>query len=334
MNLLFEDQMRTSDPGASVPAYDPDERAKMLDEAVAATPVRRSRGRLLLAACAALVVAGLIFQSVTASIGSAQASEVLHQAAIHAFDERSRPGQYWQLTRTGTNIYGDQDNRLFLVRVEHVDYVAVDGKRPTWFVRGGATTVRQLSGPPPTGPVTWSPGDTWTTNLSPEQMPAYWSLPSPSWLAALPRDPAQLRARLYADTEGRGNNHDDEAFTYVADVLRSGIVPADLRSALFEVLRTIPGTTVKDAEARLDDGRVGAAIGRNDIFGSTGQLIVDPDNGQVIGERTVMSTFFGFVGDATLTTGIAARLVDSVPKNVQENARREKCTVENDEVRC
>lgn len=346
MTMLFEETLRAADPAAQVGPYDADARRRLLDAAMtdpvgsdSAGPVRprRSRGRrvrVLLAACAALVATGLGYQSVTASIGAAQAAEVLGQAAIHASDPPTKPAQYWEITRSGTTWYIDEDDRGFLVRTTHVDYVAVDGRRPSWFIRQQAQTIRQLSGPTTSGPVTWAAGDAWTSNLSPEQKPAWWSEPSPSWFASLPRDTGQLRARLYADTAGHGSNPDDEAFVYIADVLRSGVVPADLRAALYNVLKTIPGTTVTERQVRLEDGRSGVAIGRNDIFGSHNELVIDPKTGDVLGERRFMR-LVPFVGEQFLLgTGVQRRLVNAIPDDVQRTAERQTCKVVNGEVEC
>ena len=337
MTLLFEERMRTSDSATGLASYEPERRRELIDAAIAATTSRRrrhSRARVLLAACAALVAVGLGYQSVTASIGTAQAADVLSRAAIRASDPPAKPGQYWEITRIGTSLYGDTDDRLFLVRNEHIDYVAVDGRRPSWFVRGGAGTIRQLAGTAASGPVRWAGRNAWTSNLSPEQKPAWWGEPSPSWFASLPRDTAALRVRLYADTKGHGSNPDDEAFVYVADVLRSGVVPADLRAALYRVLQTIPGTTVTEQHVTMEDGRSGVAIGRNDIFGSHNELVIDPESGQVIGERNFMR-LIPLIGERiALSTGVQRRLVDSVPPDVQRTASRQTCKVVNGEVEC
>lgn len=356
MTMLFEAILRDSDPAAEVGPYDADARRRLLDAAAsdmddtvvdggdsgssaATSPPqkpRHRRGRVLLAACAALVVAGLGYQSVTASVGAAEAAEVLGQAAIHASDPPAKPGQYWEITRIGTNLYdgGDgQVERVYLVRTTHIDYVAVDGRRPSWFARRPAAIIRQVSGPPQAAGGRGR-GSSWTTNLSPEQKPAWWGEPSPSWFASLPRDTSKLRARLYADTEGHGSNHDDEAFVYIADVLRSGVVPADLRAALYNVLKTIPGTTVTDRQLKLEDGRSGVAIGRNDIFGSHNELVIDPQTGEAIGERSFMR-LVPFVGEQlSLTSGMQRRLVDAVPADIQRTADRQTCKVVNGQVEC
>ncbi len=344
MTMLFEERLRAADPAAEVGPYDADARRRLLDAAMTEAmdvaplplPRRRRRVRMLLAACAALVASGLGYQSITASVGAAQAADVLGQAAIHASDPPAKPGQFWEITRIGTNLYdgGDgQVERTYLVRTTDIDYVAVDGRRPSWFVRRPASTIRQVSGPTQDRGGRGR-GFSWTTNLSPEQKPAWWSEPSPSWFASLPRDADKLRTRLYADTEGHGNNPDDEAFIYVADVLRSGVVPADLRATLYNVLKTIPGTTVTDRQVKLADGRSGVAIGRNDIFGSHNELVINPETGDVIGERSFMR-LVPFVGEQfELSTGVQRRLVNAIPADIQRTADRQTCKVVNGEVEC
>lgn len=74
-------------------------------------------------------------------------------------------------------------------------------------------------------------------------------------------------------------------FVHVADVLRSGLVPADLRASLFEVLTTVPGIEVTSEE--VVDGRTIVALAIDDTYGNTDQLLIDPEGGTVVGERDV-----------------------------------------------
>lgn len=166
-----------------------------------------------------------------------------------------------------------------------------------------------------------SPGiPPWTTDLSSnEYRSESWQVPSPAFLTSLPRDVGQLRDRLYRDSAGRGRGSDAEAFIYVADVLRSGIVPADLRAALFEVLRTVDGVTVLDEPSI--EGRQVVVIGIKDAVESS-QLIIDPDGGQVVGERT--NDHNGEVASELLIT---RALVDEIPAEIQRTAERKTCTV-------
>jgi RNA polymerase sigma-70 factor (ECF subfamily) len=71
-------------------------------------------------------------------------------------------------------------------------------------------------------------------------------------------------------------------------VLRSGIVPGDLRAALFQAAALTPGVELVDHQANLN-GQIGVAVGRYEP--STGvrqEIIFDPHTGMVIGERDVL----------------------------------------------
>lgn len=80
----------------------------------------------------------------------------------------------------------------------------------------------------------------------------------------------------------------DQAFLHIAQVLSSGIVPADLRAALYRVATRIPGVVISDSAANLD-GRGGIAVGRVDSSGNIRQdIIFDSAGGHAIGERVVL----------------------------------------------
>jgi hypothetical protein len=115
------------------------------------------------------------------------------------------------------------------------------------------------------------------------QGPGNWQEPTPAWVAALPRDPHRLYDKLRADTAGRGQDPDLEMLVYVADALRGGQIPADLRAALYLALALVPVLEITDRAANLD-GRVGVAYGI-DRAGTRQEMIVDPNTGQFIGER-------------------------------------------------
>ncbi len=113
-----------------------------------------------------------------------------------------------------------------------------------------------------------------------------WQRPTPQFMAGLPRDPAQLLRRIYHDSAGHGRGKDDEAFVYVRDVLRSGVVPADLRAALFGAAALIPGVRLVSDSVNLD-GRHGVAVAMSGHGDSRAELIFDSASGEVIGEREV-----------------------------------------------
>ena len=112
-----------------------------------------------------------------------------------------------------------------------------------------------------------------------------WPQPSTGFLASLPRDAGQLYDRLRQDTAGRGQDPELEMLGYVADVLRDGLVPADLRAALYRALAKVPGLEITEQVANLD-GHKGTAYGISGA-GTRHDVIVDPATGQFIGERQI-----------------------------------------------
>ena len=104
-----------------------------------------------------------------------------------------------------------------------------------------------------------------------------WQDPTPSFLAALPRDPAQLYERLQADAPDNGQGQ-RRAPGVRRGRLRTGLVPADLRAALYQTLTRLDGVDLVDQAVNLD-GRVGTAIGIDD--GQFRQdIIIDPAPGR------------------------------------------------------
>lgn len=139
-----------------------------------------------------------------------------------------------------------------------------------------------------------------------------WGAPTPEWMAGLPRDPEQLYERLRRDAPVNDRG-DTELLVYAADALRTGLLPADLRAALYLALAKIPGLTITDRAANLD-GRIGIAYGSSD--GETRHdVIIDSGTGQFIGERQVSLTAKPKVGPAgqvltssSVRTGVADRI--------------------------
>ena len=142
---------------------------------------------------------------------------------------------------------------------------------------------------------------------------ADWGVPTSAWLATLPRDPVALLARIYQDTAGAGPDRDTEAFVAIGDVLRTGLVPSDLRAALYRAAARIPGVRLIDNAANLD-GKRGVAVGRDNPWGARDEIIFDSEAGQFIGERSVsidpriaQAPAGSVVGSTAVTVSIAAR---------------------------
>lgn len=364
----FHDLMRAHDPARDLPEVSPVTRIAILDRAVGetepadvtplpttsrATQARSMKThvtrRLLLSggwkaavavAAGSLVVAGVTQLGPTGS-ASAEASQVLFLAAGAATDPPARADQWWEISSRSTvtstlyaNYVKDQtteaDGSTYLIETRRVTYESVDGARPSWYDDKPYTIVRLIDGPE----ITPEPSlpYSWTSNLSPNEIQGSWQLPNPVWLAELPRDTQALRARLYADSSGHGTGDHDSAYTYAADVLRTGLVPADLRASLFRVIETIPGTKITDAAAVVD-GRTGVAIGRANVFGVGYELVFDQATGELIGERSRAEGIPGWER-VYRESSYSRRVVDEIPAQLQRDAQRMKCTTEGGGVGC
>lgn len=88
--------------------------------------------------------------------------------------------------------------------------------------------------------------------------------------------------------DGSSSNRDEANFVRITDILRTGMVPAASRAALLGALAKVPGVTITENVANLDGVR-GVAIGRSEPAREDArqEIIIDPNTGLVIGERTL-----------------------------------------------
>lgn len=121
-----------------------------------------------------------------------------------------------------------------------------------------------------------------------------WSFPTPAWLAQQPTDPAALLAAVekaqptpQPGTPAKGDLA-TLTFLQIGMTLSCGFVPADLRSALYQVAKQIPGVTLVSDDADVA-GRKGVSVGRLEPYGFLrGEILFDPATGQYLGEREVV----------------------------------------------
>jgi len=130
------------------------------------------------------------------------------------------------------------------------------------------------------------------------------------------RPPGTLRwGFIYDRTKGAGKSPEAEAFVTIADGLRTGVVPADLRAALYKAAALIPGVTVGDRQATVD-GRTGIAIGIAAADGGTRRdIIIDPTSGLVIGEQDVLLKDYpgAPAGTVSTWTSVKTSVVNAAP---------------------
>ena len=292
------------------------------------------RVALAVGVAAVLVAVGLLLPSFVMKqnkpVNSAAAISTLNEAAaaaLGAVDEPVAAGQYryiethaWNTVFSGYNVF--QDETISEVWVPAIpDDPAQDwmlDRRPTGnrvWIEGNEEQARDdgTFTDPVAGGITLRATAPCGNFYEPGPCPrtGSWQDPTPSFLAELPRDPAQLYARLQADApdNGRGNA---ELLVYAADALRTGLVPADLRAALYRTLTRLDGVDLVDQAANLD-GRVGTAIGIDD--GHFRQdIIIDPATGTFIGEREVLTGDYDNAPEGTTFshTAVTTAVVDTI----------------------
>lgn len=302
------------------------------------TARRRWRRQAVLAtAVAAVVAAALVLPSLHggSSAPSAAAAEMLNRAAdaaanIGAKDEVLKRGQYryveenaWYMAESvdvdGTHHFAA------LTHSKNQRWIPADW-HDTWMERRTDTGERKWilgteaeakaagmvpgSGPAPTEPEMKGPCQNYFEDLCSGE--GNWQGPSLRWLAALPRDPDKLYAKLVDDTRGRGQSVNGEMLVYVTDALRGGLLPADVRAAMFRVLAKVPGIEITDSAVNLD-GQIGVAFAIDD--GSwRSETIIDPATGVFIGERNILRMASDGIPAGTVVgyTAVHTAMVDKI----------------------
>ena len=273
------------------------------------TPRPRRRRHALVAAAAAVVAAALVVPAAAGDLwpneqASASAAELLNQAAdelIETSDVAVGPGQWLHLKleqgppdatepsavafgtmqRTERWVPYDQSGDWYMLRHDHgAPTPAIVAERGQFYAQA-----------PPVGS---------------------WMNPTPEFYASVPRETAALRARL--------PRRDRMAFLKIADVLQEGLMPADLRAAMYRVLATIDGVTLLDDEVANLAGQEGVAFSYREVGAEAyyEQVIIDPDTGRYIGERTVWEDD----GAVSWIGAMSYEVVDEVPAEVLDQAQR------------
>jgi hypothetical protein len=275
-------------------------------EPAAVVPMRRRRRHVAWLAAAAVVVGvmvvALVGPSVVPSgdgpepkIGSAVAAEALSHAASKTGDVVLQPGQFLYVrnrTMSGGSGDGDGDDvkYLYLQDETYETWVPAD-QAQTWEHRrtssGRKTFLKGSPSDLPTDiPDPMVLGD-WKArdgNFFGDGEAANFLHPTPAYLAALPRDPKQLYVKLRSETAG------DEGIELLRRIrfgLDTGLIPADLRKAVFQALAYLPALKIVGQDVDLD-GRHGEAFGI--VHDSQlEEVVIDTATGQYLGSRTVLT---------------------------------------------
>lgn len=149
-----------------------------------------------------------------------------------------------------------------------------------------------------------------------------WQAPTTEFLAQLPRDPTALRGRLREDNPGEWFS----PFTAAVTALRTCLVAADLRTALYWALAGLPAVTVAETVPDADGRDCLALI--HDAGHTRTELLVDPADGQFAGERDTLRVdarcglTAGTVISATAVTTTVVNALGELPPPGPASARR------------
>ena len=120
----------------------------------------------------------------------------------------------------------------------------------------------------------------------------------------LPTETSALRAKVYALAGDAGPGPDAEAFVVVGDLLRESPAPPSVRAALLRVAATIPGVTL-GARTTDSEGREVVPVSRRQP-GYEDRLLMDPNDGRLLGEENVTTTDEQPQGQPPLPAGTVA----------------------------
>ncbi|QHK18964.1 hypothetical protein GU243_03410 [Pseudarthrobacter psychrotolerans] len=302
------------------------------------SPIRFRRRVLFASAAAALLVAGIVVADVVRPSGpgaTAEAAEILNNAAaatIQTADPVVGPGQYLKIDTTAVYTTGVALGTLERAAVPWSGWTSppTSSTSPQTTQPNGSGTAKPASRrrssarkprqkrPNTSSPSLTTPQDGRTPagiggNFYGEQRLLLAGLPLEEGVKNLPRDPQALLDAIRQ--RGKQGRPEAETLETIAAALRTGVVPADLRAALYKAAALIPGVTVVDREANLD-GKVGTAIGiEHPNRGTRTDIIIDHATGLLIGERVVTltpgETFPA--GTATAWTSVRTSVVNTAP---------------------
>lgn len=325
---------------SDVPGPDPLALARARERLISSPPVRRRYPRPLIAASIAVALTGgFLASDVVSRDGSPQpgvaadAGTFLADAAAQAVanpDAAVPAGKYLQVTTQRSYLYDFGPRKeyrattvmvedkwispgslgLYPQRTQLLAKVTFDSTEARRAAASLAPTL--LSKPKPRMERVNCAGIGLGSGVDPKilqkQCTPSWSTPTPEFLARQPRDPDALLAALRKADPSQGGRQfpeDQLAFTRIGLALDSGIVPADLRAALYQAARRIPGIKLVDDVVTLD-GRHGRAVGYT--FNGQRSEIIIASNGQSIGSRLIEAD-----GDVYTAVSFTSRVVSTHP---------------------
>lgn len=300
--------------------------AKAAQGAIGSIRIRR---RILLVTAAAALAGALVGSDVLnlggAAPVTAHAVDLLNHAADSTLTMSDPPvgeGQYLKLDMTESTTINSEGGLAWSARSTSQLFVPHD-RNGEWVMNVGplepseyyGTTTKEkvheyyaaLGLPTPAEPGRQMRGSAGQFLFS-ENSLSFGNL-SPQEAATIPKEPTALCERIKTEIHGT----DDSAWSFIAEQLASGVVPAEWRAALYRAAGAIPGATVVEQQATLD-GRTGTAIGRTEN-GVRTDVILDPESGLFIGMRVVNETGNSTIpaGTTTAWTAVKTSITNDAP---------------------
>ncbi|GAA3663651.1 hypothetical protein GCM10022267_57330 [Lentzea roselyniae] len=266
-------------------------------------PRRRVRWLAAAAAVGVLTAGGLGALTIDNGGSSATAAEELIRAADLAARVVERPvgpGQYRYVRARYEGITVELGSiKAYTTDMANEEWIPAD-RRDEWMLKFDVGSAKWLpghegEGEPDAGPFKNDPefrGKCGKYSYYAEGQPdrcttASFRNPTPEFIASLPKDPKELLAKL----KEKGGPTDGDALQEARGALRSGQYPAEVRANIFRALALLPGLVVTDKRANLD-GKEGVALGMR-YYDDFTEIIIDPDNGDFIGGRSVVAEDLG-----------------------------------------
>lgn len=288
------------------------------------TPQRAPRGPLITGLVAIPLVAALVGALVIgANGGSAQAAEALRDAAdrtITVSDPIIGRGQYLKITTEAAYLAYESDEAgvytAYLSPSVTELFVPADRERE-WVQRVTAEPATEFFGAASRAAAerdwaaTVENGVVRVTRDSNGDFVHATELGGDIQDVTMPEDPKDALAFLHERPYGDGT--DSGALVYAAQLLREGTMTAPERSTLYRALAMLPRIRITDGNATLD-GRRGIAFSLESDT-TTPEIIVDPDTGLFIGERTLTRTAQDAIpaGTPESYTTVTTTVVDQAP---------------------
>lgn len=271
---------------------------------------KRFPRRAFMLAAAAVIVGGVVATGIvgfpgTAGMASAEAAEVLENAAIKTIqtaDPVVTAGQYLKVSSTLVSTFetdGADGNIAFMQAKQGMDTYIPGDPNAEWVLARPRTEIINAYDVPAEiyGPMksAYAEGEGEETVRAkngefygPDKAGPK-DEPTAQYLASLSRDPQDLLKTIRAHTKGQGKSADGQVLVFVADLLNSHRVSAELRASLYRAVALVPTIDVVERQATID-GRVGVSVGYLEkSSGIRSELIIDPATGTLIGERKVVA---------------------------------------------